>query len=107
GSQGQNGQANQNNNASQVNQNSNGNGQSNCNSQNMNGNPQSNQPGNLSQIVNLINQLAQYGIGFVSIPENLLSEQEKKQLQNLQNNLDVESIANSIEARKINREQSS
>jgi len=135
GSQGQNGQANQNNNASQVNQNSNGNGQSNCNSQsmngnnqstqangngsfqptqfgnsnsqNMNGNPQSNQPGNLPQIVNLINQLAQYGIGFVSIPENLLSEQEKKQLQNLQNNLDVESIANSIEARKINREQSS
>lgn len=77
------------------------------NSQNMNGNPQSNQPGNLSQIVNLINQLAQYGIGFVSIPENLLSEQEKKQLQNLRNNLDVESIANSIEARKINREQSS
>lgn len=122
GSQGQNGQANQNNNASQVNQNSNGNGQStqatgngssqptqfsNSNSQNMNGNPQSNQPGNLSQIVNLINQLAQYGIGFVSIPENLLSEQEKKQLQNLRNNLDVESIANSIEARKINREQSS
>ena len=135
GSQGQNGQANQNNNASQVNQNSNGNGQSNCNSQsmngnnqstqangngssqptqfsnsnsqNMNGNPQSNQPGNLSQIVKLINQLAQYGIGFVSIPENLLSEQEKKQLQNLRNNLDVESIANSIEARKINREQSS
>jgi hypothetical protein len=107
GSQGQNGQANQNNNASQINQNSNGNGQSNCNSQNMNGNPQSNQPGNLSQIVNLINQLAQYGIGFVSIPENLLSEQEKKQLQNLQNNLDAESIANSIKARKINREQSS
>jgi len=137
GSQGQNGQANQNNNASQVNQNSNGNGQSTQangsgssqptqfsnsnsqnigggaqpnqanNSQNMNGNPQSNQQGNLSQIVNLINQLAQYGIGFVSIPENLLSEQEKKQLQNLQNNLDVESIANSIEARKINREQSS
>jgi len=137
GSQGQNGQANQNNNASQVNQNSNGNGQSTQatgngssqptqfsnsnsqnigggaqpnqanNSQNMNGNPQSNQPGNLSQIVNLINQLAQYGIGFVSIPENLLSEQEKKQLQNLRNNLDVESIANSIEARKINREQSS
>jgi len=126
-------QNNNNNNGSQVNQNSNGNGQSNCNSQsmngnnqstqangsgssqpnqannsqNMNGNPQSNQPGNLSQIVNLINQLAQYGIGFVSIPENLLSEQEKKQLQNLQNNLDVESIANSIEARKINREQSS
>lgn len=94
GSQGQNGQANQNNNASQVNQNS-------------NGNNQSNQPGNLSQIVNLINQLARYGIGFVSIPENLLSEQEKKQLQNLQNNLDVESIANSIEARKINRGQSS
>lgn len=120
GSQGQNGQANQNNNASQVNQNSNGNGQSTQangsggaqpnqanNSQNMNGNPQSNQPGNLSQIVNLINQLAQYGIGFVSIPENLLSEQEKKQLQNLRNNLDVESIANSIKTRKINREQSS
>ena len=137
GSQGQNGQANQNNNASQANQNSNGNNQSTQangtgssqptqfsnsnsqnigggaqpnqanNSQNMNGNPQSNQPGNLSQIVNLINQLAQYGIGFVSIPENLLSEQEKKQLQNLRNNLDVESIANSIEARKINREQSS
>lgn len=128
-------QISQNNNASQVNQNSNGNGQSNCNSQrmngnnqstqangsgssqptqfsnsnsqNMNGNPQSNQPGNLSQIVNLINQLAQYGIGFVSIPENLLSEQEKKQLQNLRNNLDVESIANSMEARKVNREQSS
>ena len=114
-------QISQNNNASQVNQNSNGNNQStqangsgssqptqfsNSNSQNMNGNPQSNQPGDLSQIVNLINQLAQYGIGFVSIPENLLSEQEKKQLQNLQN-LDVESIANSIEARKVNREQSS